>query len=57
MELRDNYTLSTIDNKRTRLSHIRDVTQEDILHNSAEVLMVGIRTRELKLGLKWHAIG
>ena len=57
MELRDNYTLSTIDNKRTRLCHIRDVAQEDILHNCAEVLMVGIRTRELKLGLKWHAIG
>ena len=44
MELRDDHTLRPIDDERTRLGHVGDIAEEDILHHGAEVLMVGIRT-------------
>ena len=57
VELRDDDALSPIDDKRTRLRHVRDVAQEDILHYSAEVLVVGVGTRQLQLRLEGDAIG
>ena len=57
VELRDDDSLSPINDKRTRLRHVRDVAQEDILHYGAEVLVVGVGTRQLQLRLEGDAIG
>ena len=57
VELRDDDALSPIDDKCTRLRHVRDVAQEDILHHGAEVLVVGVGTRQLQLRLEGDAIG
>ena len=57
MELRDDDALSPIDDKRTRLRHVGDVAQEDILHNRAEILVVRVGTRQLQLSLQRDAVG
>ena len=44
VELGDDHALCSIDHKRTRLSHVGDIAEEDILHDRAEVLVVGVRT-------------
>ena len=45
VQLGDDDALSPVDHKRTRLRHVRDIAQEDILHNGAKVLVVGVGTR------------
>ena len=57
VQLGDYDTLSPVDDKRPRLRHIRDIAQEDILHDGAEVLMVRVCTRQLQLSLQRDAVG
>ena len=45
VQLGDDDALSPVDHKRTRLRHVRDITQEDILHHCAKVFVVGVGTR------------
>jgi hypothetical protein len=56
VKLRYNYTLSTIEDEGTTLSHIGDKTEVNILYNLVEILVLGVSTVELKLGLEWYTI-
>ena len=51
VQLRNDYALCTIDNKRTILGHIRDRTEENILDDGAEVLVVRVGTIKFEFGL------
>src|ERR1041384_2487446 len=57
MQLRYNYTLSTIDHKGSTRGHIRYITQEHILYNRLEIHMLLIVTAEAKFRLQRHRIG
>ena len=51
VQLRNDNALCTIDNKRTILGHIRDRTEENILDDGAEVLVVRVGTIKFEFGL------
>jgi len=46
VQLRNNYTFGTIDNKSAFRSHIRDHSQVYVLYDSFEVFVLGIGTEE-----------
>ena len=57
MELRNDYSLCTIDDECAILCHIGNGTKEDILNKGTEVLVVGVGTVKLHLGLQGHTVG
>ena len=57
VQLRNNNTFSTIDNEGTVISHVRDVSKEDILNYSIKILMIWICTVEFQLGIERHTVG
>ena len=57
MELGNHHTLGTVDNEGAVVGHIRYGTQENVLHNRIEVLVVGVGTVKFELCLKGHAVG
>ncbi len=57
VQLADNDTLSTIDNKSTFGSHIGNRAQIDIRNNGIEILMIGIFATQAQFSLKRHAVG
>ena len=57
VELRNNNTLGTIDNKSAFIGHIRDCAEIDILYHGVEFLMVGVGTIQLKFRLQRYTIG
>ena len=56
MQLRHNNTLSTIDNECTILCHIRNWSEEYILDNSSEILMIRVGAIQLELSLEGYAV-
>ena len=56
MKLRYNHALGAVDDKRTVGSHVRNRTEEHILHHGVEIFMVGVGTIKLELGLEGHTI-
>ena len=51
MELRHDHALGTVDHKSALFRHIRDRPQINVLDHRVEILVVGIGTVELQLGL------
>ena len=56
MQLRYNNTLSTIDDESTVLCHVRNSTQEYILDESTEILMIWVCTVKFHLSLQRYTI-
>ena len=56
MQLRNNYTFCSIDNKSTFRSHIRDRTQIYILNNSIKVFVIGVCTIKLQFSFQGNTI-
>ena len=56
MQLRNNYTLGTIDYEGTVVCHIRDCAKEYVLYECAKILMVRICTVQFHLSLQRYAI-
>ena len=56
MQLSHYNTLCTIDYKCTIAGHVRNSTQENILDNSTEILMIRVSTIQLHLSLQWNTI-
>ena len=56
MQLRHNYTLRTIDNKRTFGRHIRDWPQIHILNHGIKILVIRIGAIEFQFRLQRHTI-
>lgn len=57
MELRHDDALGTIDHESALVSHIRYLTQIDILNHSGEVLVVRVGTIQFELRFERHRIG
>ena len=57
VQLRNDDTLSTIDDERTVGCHVRDGAKENVLNERTEVLMVRVGAVEFHLGLQGYAIG
>ncbi len=57
MELRHHHALGTVDHKSALFRHIRDRTQIHILDHRIEILVIGVCTIKLQLGLQRHAVG
>ena len=56
MKLRDDYTLSTIDHKRTAFGHVRNVSEEYFLLNGFKFFMIGVVTDQTQLRLQRHCV-
>jgi hypothetical protein len=56
VKLRYYNALGTIENEGTTLGHVGDKTKINILNNLVEILMLGVSTVKLKLGLKRYTI-
>jgi hypothetical protein len=56
VKLRYYNTLSTIEDERTTLSHIRDKTEVHILYYFVKILVLGVCTVKLKLRLERYTI-
>ena len=56
VQLGHNHTLCTVDDKSTIGRHIRNRAQENVLDDGVKVLVVGVRTVKLELGLEGHAV-
>ena len=57
MQLRNNNTLCTIDNKSTIIRHVWNGTQEHVLDKGTKIFMIGICTIKFHLRLQGHTIG
>ena len=57
VQLRNDNALCTIYNKGTVLGHVGDRTEENILDDGAEILVVGVGTIKFEFGLQGHTIG
>ena len=57
VELRDDDTLGSVDNKGSLLGHVGNLTEINILNNRGKVLVVRVGTIELKLCFEGHAVG
>ena len=56
MQLRNNDTLSSVDDKRTLVGHVRNGAEVHVLDRGSEILMVGVGAIELEFGLQRHTI-
>ena len=56
VQLANDNTLGTIDNKGTVVCHVWNGTKEDILNNCIEILMIGIGTVKLQLCLQGDTV-
>ena len=57
VQLRNDNTFGTVDDKRTIVRHVRNRAQEHILNNCVEILMVGVGTEKFQFGLKGYTVG
>ena len=56
MQLRNNYTFGTIDNKGTIIRHIRNRAKENVLYHRIEIFVIRISTVKFQFGLKGYTI-
>ena len=56
VELRDDDTHGSVDNKGSLLGHVGNLTEINILNNRGKVLVVRVGTIELKLCFEGHAV-
>ena len=56
MQLGNYHALSTVDNECTVACHVRNSTEEHVLDDGSEILVVGIGTKQLHLSLQRHTI-
>src|SRR5690348_3647937 len=57
MQLRNDYTLSTVDHECTAGSHVRDVPEEYVLYDSLEIHVLLVVTAQTQFCFEWHGIG
>src|SRR6185437_5435061 len=56
MKLRNNHTFSTINNKSTPRSHIRNISKKYILHNGLKIHVFFIITTQAQFSFKGNGI-
>ena len=57
VQLRNDYTLGTVDYERTTLGHVGNLAEVYVLYLNAEILVLVVRTVELQLRLEGYAVG
>ncbi len=56
MELRNDDALSTIDDERTLVGHVRDRTEEHVIDGRVEILVIRVSAIKLKFGFERYAV-
>ena len=56
VQLRNDYALCAVDDKRTVLGHVRYLTEEHVLHHGIKIFVVRVGAIQFELRLQGHAV-